>query len=64
MICPPDPYRDVLTPQLESDSSCKSKIADDSSIVTDEYLDRLQQAYVDAAKLAFEAGFDAIDIKS
>ncbi len=31
---------------------------------TDHYLDQLQDAYVKAARLAFEVGFDAIDIKA
>ena len=35
-----------------------------SQIVTDEYLDELSDAYVKAAKMAFEVGFDAVDIKS
>ncbi len=48
-----DPYRDA-----------KINLPEDWPILTDEYLDNLQQAYVDAAKRAFAAGFDAIDIKS
>ena len=36
----------------------------DDQIVTDDYLDRLQDAFVDAAKLAAECGFDGVDIKS
>ena len=39
-------------------------ISDDSAIVSDDYLDRLQYSFVEAAKLAFEVGFDAVDIKS
>ena len=39
------------------------KVTDDC-VVSDDYLDHLQQSYVAAAKLAFEAGFDAIDLKS
>jgi 2,4-dienoyl-CoA reductase (NADPH2) len=35
----------------------------DHPLVTDEYLDRLQDRYVQAAQLAFRAGFDAVDIK-
>jgi 2,4-dienoyl-CoA reductase-like NADH-dependent reductase (Old Yellow Enzyme family) len=35
-----------------------------SQIVTDDYLDELQNAYVKAAQLAFEIGFDAVDIKA
>ncbi|MEN6577499.1 MAG: FAD-dependent oxidoreductase [Phycisphaerales bacterium] len=59
-----DPYRDPMAPQPVPDTSRKSRIPDDWPIVTDEYLDRLQDAYVEAARIAFEVGFDAVDIKS
>jgi 2,4-dienoyl-CoA reductase (NADPH2) len=59
-----DPYRDPMTPQPQPDTSRKSKIPDDWPIVTDDYLDELQNAYVEAARIAFEVGFDAVDIKS
>ncbi len=36
----------------------------DYPLVTDDYLEALQDAYVEAAKLAFEVGFDAVDIKA
>jgi len=39
-------------------------LAEDYPVVTDEYLDRLQDVFVDAAKLAAQAGFDGIDLKS
>ena len=38
--------------------------ADDSCIVTDDYLKRLEERFGEAAFLAREAGFDAVDIKS
>lgn len=38
--------------------------ADDSCIVTDDYLKSLEEKFGEAAKLAREAGFDAVDIKS
>lgn len=38
--------------------------ASDENIVTDEYLDTLAEKYVASAKLAVEAGFDGVDIKS
>lgn len=38
--------------------------ADDSCIVTDDYLKGLEAKFGEAARLAKEAGFDAIDIKS
>lgn len=36
----------------------------DENIVTDEYLDTLAEKYVEAARLAVEAGFDGVDVKS
>ncbi len=39
-------------------------LPDDYPVVTDEYLDRLQDTYVEAARLAAEAGFDGVDVKS
>ncbi len=59
-----DPYRDTMVPQPKPNPNAKSKIPDDWPIVTDDYLDKLQDAYVEAARIAFEAGFDAVDIKS
>lgn len=38
--------------------------ADDSCIVTDDYLKGLEEKFAEAAALAKEAGFDAVDIKS
>ena len=40
------------------------RAADDSCIVTDDYLKGLEEKFGEAAQLAKEAGFDAIDIKS
>ena len=48
-----DPYRDK-----------KMNLADDWPIVSDDYLDQLIPYYVNAARLAFEVGFDAVDVKS
>jgi NADPH-dependent glutamate synthase beta subunit-like oxidoreductase/2,4-dienoyl-CoA reductase-like NADH-dependent reductase (Old Yellow Enzyme family) len=64
MIAQRDPYRDALVPQQEPNPDAKSKIPDDWPVLTDEYLDELQDSYVEAARMAFEAGFDAVDIKS
>lgn len=36
----------------------------DENIVTDEYLDTLAEKYAASAKLAVEAGFDGVDVKS
>jgi len=59
-----DPYRDCLVPQWPPHTKGKSKLPDDYPLATDEYLDRLQDAYVEAARIAFEIGFDAVDIKA
>lgn len=59
-----DPYRDCLVPQWPPHTKGKSKLPDDYPLVTDEYLDKLQDAYVEAARIAFEIGFDAVDIKA
>ena len=42
----------------------RSNLGPDYPLVSDEYLDKLQDIYVEAAKLAEFAGFDGIDIKS
>ena len=36
----------------------------DENIVTDEYLDTLPEKYAESARLALEAGFDGVDVKS
>lgn len=42
----------------------KHNLPPDYPLVTDDYLDRLQDVYVEAARLAAQAGFDGVDIKS
>lgn len=42
----------------------KRKPVTDENIVTDEYLDSVPAMYADAAMLAYEAGFDGVDVKS
>ena len=59
-----DPYRDAMIPQQQPIKNAKQAIPDNWPIVTDDYLDGLVEAYVKAAKLAFEVGFDAVDIKA
>ncbi len=49
-------HSDVLDP--------RHNLPPDYPLITDEELDRLQNVYVQAAVLAYEAGFDAVDIKS
>lgn len=64
MIAQRDQYRDAMVPQQKPNPKTNSKIPKDWPIVTDDYLDELQDAYVKAARIAFEVGFDAVDIKS
>jgi len=64
MIPQHDPYRDVMVPQNPPDKKAKKKLPADYPVLTDEYLDNLQDAYIKAAKMAFEVGFDAVDVKS
>ncbi len=59
-----DPYRDGMVPRAKPEPKVESKIPDDWPIVTDDYLDKLQDVYIKAARIAFEVGFDAVDIKS
>jgi len=39
-------------------------LSEEYPVATDAYLDRLQDAYVESALLAHEAGFDGVDVKS
>lgn len=55
----PEPMIAYRHPELE-----QYRAADDGCIVTDDYLQGLEERFGHAAKLAKEAGFDAIDIKS
>jgi len=64
LILQRDPYRDAMVLQQRPDRNAKSKVPDDWPVLSDEYLDELVDAYVNAARTAFEVGFDAVDIKS
>lgn len=55
----PAPLIAYRNPMLE-----EYRPADDSCIVSDDYLKSLEEKFGEAAKLAKEAGFDAVDIKS
>jgi 2,4-dienoyl-CoA reductase-like NADH-dependent reductase (Old Yellow Enzyme family) len=59
-----DPYRDMLKPEYPPVRHKKSNIPDNWPLVGDGYLDDLIGAYIKAARLAFEVGFDTVDIKS
>ena len=54
-------------PVIVQHDPCRDRhmgLAADWPLATDEYLDRLRDGYVEAARLAFDAGFDAVDIKA
>lgn len=55
----PAPMIAFRNPELE-----QYRAADDSCVVSDDYLKSLEEKFGEAAKLAKEAGFDAVDIKS
>jgi len=55
----PAPIIAYRHPELE-----QYRAADDSCIASDDYLKALEEKFGEAAKLAKEAGFDAVDIKS
>jgi 2,4-dienoyl-CoA reductase-like NADH-dependent reductase (Old Yellow Enzyme family) len=60
----PESAAKPLIPQHNPFLDAAMNLAPDWPILDDDYLDRLPDAYVRAAKLAFEAGFDTVDIKS
>ncbi|MBN2137220.1 MAG: FAD-dependent oxidoreductase [Sedimentisphaerales bacterium] len=64
IIAQRDPYRDPLAPEAVPNPKRKSRIPESQRLVTDEYLDGLVDNYVEAARTAFDAGFDAVDVKS
>lgn len=56
----PKPIIAYHDPLLDKDKG----IPADYPVISDDELEALEDAYVEAAKLAFEVGFDAVDIKS
>jgi len=56
----PSPIIAHHDPLLDKDKGLPA----DYPLITDAELDALQDAYVEAAKLAFEVGFDAVDVKA
>jgi len=46
------------------EGKARREVSENGQVVTDEYLDRLVDTYVEAGGLAFAAGFDAVDVKS
>ncbi len=53
-----------LIPQRCPFRDAKINLPKDWPVLDDEYLDTLQDRYVEAAKMAFDAGFDAVDVKA
>lgn len=53
----------VLDPRTVVDKAAGATAGPDTPLISDSALDRLQDAYVDAAVLAQRAGFDFVDIK-
>lgn len=53
-----------IIPQRDPWLDPKVGISGEDAVVADEYLERLVDAYAAAARLAWQAGFDAVDIKS
>jgi 2,4-dienoyl-CoA reductase-like NADH-dependent reductase (Old Yellow Enzyme family) len=64
LIAQHDPYHDALKAQQKPEPKAPSKIPDDWPLLTDDDLDGLIDAYVKTAGLAYEAGFDAVDVKA
>ncbi|MBU0638031.1 MAG: hypothetical protein KKB50_04140 [Planctomycetes bacterium] len=60
----PDGTRCPIIAQRNAILDPVTGVSADHALVTDEELDQLQQAYVNAAGLAAEAGFDGVDIKA
>ena len=56
----PEPIIAHRVPTLDP----RHNLGPDYPLITDEELDALQDKYVEAARLAYEAGFDAVDIKA
>jgi NADPH2 dehydrogenase len=53
----------LLDPRTMLDKATGTTAGPDSPLITDAELDRLQDHYVEAARLAEQAGFDFVDIK-
>ena len=53
----------VLDPRTIVDKSTGTTAGPESALITDADLDRLQDRYVEAARLVHQAGFDFVDIK-
>lgn len=62
--CKPEGRPAPIIPQHDPLLDPKVGITDAHTLVTDEYLEHLEDAYVAAARFAWQAGFDAVDIKS
>lgn len=63
MIAQRDPHRDPMTAQPMPDTNRPSAVTNDM-IISDAYLDKLQDDFIRAAELACRVGFDGVDIKA
>lgn len=59
----PAQHDPLLDPRTILDKATGATAGPDSPLITDAELDRLQDRYVEAARLAHQAGFDFVDIK-
>ncbi|MBN2302028.1 MAG: FAD-dependent oxidoreductase [Lentisphaerae bacterium] len=62
--CRPEGIPAPIIAYHDPDLDRRLGISGEYPVVTDDYLDKLQDAYIRAAALAAEAGFDGVDIKS
>ncbi len=62
--CKPEGRPSPVIPQHDPLLDPTVGITDAHAVVSDDYLERLENAYVTAARLAWQAGFDAVDVKS
>lgn len=53
-----------LIPQHDPHRDARMDLDPDHPVLTDDYLDRLVEKFVRAARMAFDVGFDGVDIKS
>jgi 2,4-dienoyl-CoA reductase-like NADH-dependent reductase (Old Yellow Enzyme family) len=53
----------LLDPRTVMDKNTRRTAGPDEPLISDDELDRLQDRYVEAASLAFQIGFDFIDLK-
>lgn len=60
----PEGIPDPLIAWHDTAMDRRQGIPDDYEVVSDDYLDRLRDVYLEAGYLAMEAGFDGVDVKA